>query len=104
MIWRHIAYNYRSGGAVQVIRKVIWRTRKWVHSEETCMVHRASTASPVPHLGMEHQKLEMADLLRLGYFKAVEFPDTILRRLQTAICHGFFVEGQLVNIAWTEQG
>jgi GNAT superfamily N-acetyltransferase len=45
------------------------------------------------------------ELRELGYFKAMAFPEVIRARLDSgALCHGFFLDGELVNIAWSSRG
>jgi RimJ/RimL family protein N-acetyltransferase len=44
-------------------------------------------------------------LIAHGYFKALAFPETIRARLNRGErCYGFFVDHELVNIAWTTRG
>jgi hypothetical protein len=50
-------------------------------------------------------ELRFEALRQLEYFKALAFPESVQGRLASGqVCHGFFLDQRLVNIAWTTAG
>ncbi len=102
--WRHIEHNLKEGGPRQVLRKIVYRMGQWAWSESPWLTYRLEAASCAlaPRLPLERRTLELDELLQLGYYKALSFPEMVRDRLGSgAACHGFFLDGVLVNIAWT---
>lgn len=105
--WRHVAYNLRQGGLRQVAGKAAWRARQWAWSESPWLVYHLDTSSPgrEPALPLTERLLGFEDLLNLGYYKAMSFPEAVRRRLESgAVCRGFFTGSELANVAWTSRG
>jgi GNAT superfamily N-acetyltransferase len=49
--------------------------------------------------------LDFTALHELKYFKAHEFPEAIRGRLESGdLCHGYFLDRELVNLGWTSRG
>lgn len=106
-LWRHVEYNYREGGILQVLYKCVWRLQEWLWSESAWLIYRldVSTYQRGTRLPLERSSLGFSTLVQLQYFKALAFPEAIAGRLTSgAVCHGFFLGGELVNIAWTMHG
>lgn len=102
-LWRHVAYNYREGGVSQVIYKVGWRARQWLWSGNSWLVYQwdLKMFRKNPALPLTSSSLDLESLQRLGYFKASAFPEGLQDRLDSgAVCWGFFLDGELVNIGW----
>lgn len=105
-LWRHVAYNLKEGGLRQVFAKVITRLRDRLFSEVTFLVYRAPLADyrREPRRALDAAPLSLARLRDLGYYRALEFPEDTQRALDAGrICHGFFLDGALANVAWTER-
>jgi len=104
---RHIEYNYREGGVGQILDKVLYRIRRPLWSGDEWLVYRLSLAD-LPQgatLPLETSLLGFEDLRAHSYFKVLAFPEGIRKRLQSgASCHGFFLNGELVNFAWSSTG
>lgn len=106
-LWQHIEFNYREGGLRQVLYKVFWRFQQWLWSESVWLVYRLEVAGyqGQPRLPLVRSPLELPALVQLRYFKAVAFPEGIQARLNSgAVCHGFFLDQELLNIGWTTNG
>jgi GNAT superfamily N-acetyltransferase len=106
-LWRSLGNNYREGGARQIVSKTGWRMQQWFRSETAWLIYRVDVTEyrHTPVLGLDRRELGFGALRELGYFKALDWPEYILGRLDSgAVCHGFFLDGRLVNIAWTTLG
>ena len=106
-LWRSLAYNFRAGGTKQLLSKTVWKARRWSHSDTSWLVYRAgaNTWLNPPPAELIRRPLDFAALREYQYFKALLLPELIHGRLQSgAVCHGFFQDSQLVNIAWTTMG
>ena len=105
--WRHVEYNYHEGGIRQLVHKVAYRLRQWLWSDAAWLIYRLDAAPPQRQavLPLETTILAFDELVRLAYFKALAFPEGIRERLDSgAVCRGFFLDGELVNIAWITRG
>lgn len=105
-LWRHVAYNLKEGGLRQVFAKVMARLRDWLSSEVTFLVYRAPLADyrREMRLTLAEAPLSLARLRDLGYYRALEFPEDTQQALDAGrICHGFFLDAALANVAWTER-
>lgn len=105
-LWRRIAHNFQAGGVGAVLRRARERAREWWQHREEWVIYRLALPAPVTVAAsdtkMSMDILTFEDLHRLEYFKALAFPEMIRERLaQGSTCHGFFVQGDLVNLAWT---
>src|SRR6185295_9108474 len=103
-LWRHVEYNYREGGIAQVIQKIGWRIQQWVWSESSWLVYQWNLQAfrKSPGLPLTSSTLDLEALNRLGYLRASAFPELFQNRLNSgAVCWGFFLNGELVNIGWT---
>lgn len=103
-LWRHLELNFREGGIRRVFYKLFWRAGQWLRSDHTYLVYRLDLPGyePTPRLGLERRELTFEDMTKLGYFKALSFPEVIQARIASGgVCHGFLLRGELVNIAWT---
>ncbi|MDZ4257550.1 MAG: hypothetical protein U0974_13010 [Gemmatimonadales bacterium] len=101
---RSVAYNLAEGGISQIGRKVLARIRSWIFSDDVWLIYRLSTFGQCESRSglLEQRSMSFADLQRWGYFKALAFPEAIKARLQRGtVCHGFFVDDDLVHINWT---
>ena len=106
-LWRSISNNYREGGARQIVAKTGWRMQQWFRSETVWLIYRVSVEGyrHTPVLELDRRELGFDALRELGYFKALDWPEYIQGRLDSgAVCHGFFLDRRLVNIAWTTAG
>jgi GNAT superfamily N-acetyltransferase len=104
--WRSVIYNYREGGIGQIGRKLLRRVSQWLRSDAAWLVYRMDgDPRPTPALALSCSHLSFEELRDLGYFKALSFPEGIQSRLAFgAVCNGFFLNGELANIAWTSEG
>jgi RimJ/RimL family protein N-acetyltransferase len=103
-LWRSVTYNYREGGALQLARKLGGRLRSWLWSETAWLVYTVdlSDYQDEPKLPLVRREMGLDELKEQGYFKVIAFPEVVRRRLAAGEqCHGFFLGGELVNIAWT---
>jgi len=104
--WRSVILNYREGGIGQIGRKLLLRFTHWLRSDAAWLVYRMDgdpRAAPVLTLTCSH--LGFDELRDLGYFKILSIPEEIQSRLASgAVCHGFFLNRELANIAWTSEG
>jgi GNAT superfamily N-acetyltransferase len=101
---RSVAYNYQEGGVREITFKAYWRLQQWLWSESVWLVYNLKLADYAhrPALPLTRSQLGFDSLRELNYFKAVAFPESMQARLDGGSrCHGFFLSGQLVNIAWT---
>lgn len=106
-LWRHVEYNYREGGFLQVFYKVFWRLQQWLWSEARWLVYKIDIADYQrgASLPLSRCHLGFDSLQELNYFKAIAFPEEIRTRLDSgARCNGFFIDSALVNIAWITGG
>ena len=103
-LWRHFAYNFREGGVRQILRKISWRVRQRLWSNDSWLVYDCDLSSfrGEPKLPLTSSVLDFETLVKLGYFKASAFPELIKKRFDAgALCRGFFLEGEFANIGWT---
>lgn len=106
-LWRHLQFNYRDGGVRRIFFKTFWRIGQWLWSEYTYLIYHLDVShyDRAPRLPLCRRELRLNDLLKLGYFKATAFPELIRDRLSSgSICHGFLIDGELANVAWTTHG
>jgi GNAT superfamily N-acetyltransferase len=105
--WRHVAYNWRQGGLIRVLEKIVFRFRRWLWWDAVWLIYRVDAAS-YNHAAaslLKHRVLDFATLVELGYSKALDFPEATRQRLDRgSVCHGFFVDGELANTVWTTAG
>jgi len=106
-VWQRVVYNLREGGVRGVLRRATERASEWWRYREEWLIYHMRTEDAVPLDAeiMTTRSLAFDDLRRLGYFKALAFPQMIADRLTNgSTCHGFFVGDDLVNLAWTHVG
>ena len=99
----HIRYNYREGGVAQIVRKLFYRARTALWSEELHHVYRAETVgySLPPRLPLVERIADLEELRRVKYFKLETFGHAIVARLgKGSICRAFYLEGSFVNLIW----
>jgi GNAT superfamily N-acetyltransferase len=101
-LYRSLAYNFRQGGGRQLLRKGLWRARQWIESEASWLLYRSRPVVDAPEIN--GRPLDFDELKRLGYFKALAFPEMIRSRLAKCTCYGFFVNTELATVAWTWEG
>jgi GNAT superfamily N-acetyltransferase len=103
-LYRSLAHNYAEGGIPLLLKKTVgvaaqkaWSRTEWlVYEQET--VARSSLQS----FSTKHKLLNFDELERLGYSKALAFPENIRERFARGdTCHGFFHSGQLVTLGWS---
>jgi GNAT superfamily N-acetyltransferase len=101
-----VEYNYREGGARRVLFKAfVQRPAQWLRSRSDWLVYRLPLAryERVCSLPLEHAFLGFDDLIRLRYFRVLAFPEAVRQRLAVGeLCHGFFLNGEIVNYGWTK--
>ena len=101
---RHVAYNCHEGGVLQVAYKASWRLQQWLWSESVWLVYnlRVVDYARKPTLPLTRSCLGFDSLRELNHFKAAAFPERMQARFDSGCrCHGFFLNGELVNFAWT---
>lgn len=104
---RSLNNNYREGGVKQLFTKTFWHAQRWLHSETSWLIYHADvhTYDRQPFASLIRRELNFDSLRRHQYFKALDLPELIRHRLDSgAVCHGFFQDASLVNIAWTTSG
>lgn len=105
-VWRSAQYHYRDGGLRQLGRQLFARAMSWLNGRETWRIYLSADRLPQRASGMIHrQPMTFDDLIAHGYLRAQVDGNGIQGRFDTGSeCHGFFVDGVLVNIAWTING
>jgi hypothetical protein len=106
-MWRSVRYNFAQGGARQVLEKAAWRLGRMIHDESVWLLYSAESNVSARDAAdtLRRAELKFDDLLRVGFIKAVAFPERIQERFRRgAVCHGFFVGENLANLAWTTNG
>ena len=106
-LWRHVAYNYREGGFRQILQKIAGRIRQWIRSDEVLLVYRHDFQETrlEPQLPLAESILDYDALVAHRYFKTDAFPEAVRKRLASgSLCHGLFLDRELVNIGWTSRG
>lgn len=101
-----LIYNFRQGGVTHILGKTIRKLLDWAGSEEAWLVYRrdcdsiAGQDSPL----LVHREIDFDTLCEHKYLKALALPESIRQRFASgASCHGFFLDGHMVNVAWTTQ-
>ncbi|MCC6265614.1 MAG: GNAT family N-acetyltransferase [Bryobacterales bacterium] len=108
---RSIHYNYKDGGLRQIAGRVVARVRQLFIDRTDYLIYqtapRATSGPESSHRGLplQREELDFERLVELQYFKAIYYPEGIRGRFQAGErCHGFFVDEQLANIAWSTRG
>jgi hypothetical protein len=105
--WHSVAHNFREGGLGRVFGKIGRRFGDWLWSESAWLIYRVDLGSygGEPALQLVRREMGFDALREKGYYKAVMFPEAIRGRLERAQrCNGFFLNDELVNVAWTTRG
>jgi len=106
-LWRHFTHNYREGGFRQIVSKIFWRLGQWIRSDAEWLIYRQDLPGSQlePRLPLAESTLDFAALDELNYFKAHAFPEAMRARLASGdLCHGCFLDRELVNLGWTSRG
>ena len=101
---RKLAYHLRAGGPrglagklMAYLRQEIWSDSQWLVYERLLTEEPAVASEP-----LVRRELGFAELQRLGYDKAVAFPEGIKRRFEERnVCHGFYAGDELATIGWS---
>jgi GNAT superfamily N-acetyltransferase len=104
---RSLAWNYREGGASQVIGRAAGRASQLVYRSFAIDLYQ-STRLDFPEDLPENMTIHEAtqdDLLQGGHFKAVGFPDVTRRRFEEGFrCVAVYVDGKLAHASWLTIG
>lgn len=103
-ILQKCAYHYRYGGfrglshkAIDYALRTLWSQDQWVIYERSL---RNGICAPRPNV--VRRELGFRELVDLRYFKALDFPEAIRRRMDAGnVCHGFFEGNRLATIGWS---
>jgi hypothetical protein len=104
---RKLAYHLRAGGLRGLVGKLLAYVRQVAWSESHWLVYERSLTEDLPSISVPlvRRDLAVGDLERLGYEKALAYPEGIKRRFEDRnLCHGFFVGEQLATVGWTSAG
>lgn len=86
--------------ALEYVRQRLWSEEQWVIYERTL-----SDGISFPRAIVTRRELGLRELVELGYFKALEFPDALRSRIDSGnLCHGFFEGDRLATIGWSSPG
>jgi|GEM_PF-2741654 len=102
--WRHVAYNISEGGLRQVLQKVTNRVREFVRSGEGWDIYYLDVREYAMEIDEQcrSERADFAHLKRIGYSKAIAFPEHIRERFATgATCHVLYVGETWVTVRWT---
>lgn len=99
-----IHYEYLEGGFRGLSRNTLRYLREVVRSDTHWLIYERNLRGGTVRIDttVVHRELSVRDLLDLGYFKALKFPQTIKRRMDAGnVCHGFFTDSRLATIGWS---
>lgn len=88
----------------QVLDKIIYRVRSFVRSEEGWDIYYLDLRAYTGQVDMKYRSAhaDFTELRRIGYSKAITFPEQIRERLASgATCHVLYSGSEYVNIRWT---
>jgi hypothetical protein len=103
-LYRSLAHNYSEGGVGLLFTKVVGAVLRNFWSNTEWLLYELSPTEPVSKQPFTtlHRLLTFDDLVRLGYSKALAFPENVKRRYSRGdLCHGFFASEQLVTVGWS---
>lgn len=104
---RKVANHYKRGGLTGLVSKVEGFTRQKLWSDAHWLIYERALNEVTGSLPAElsHRGLTFEELLDLGYFKALEYPEAIRARCESGKeCHGFFSGRQLATMGWSSAG
>lgn len=104
---RKVRCYLRRKGIIGLLKKAVafFYERVWSNAEWLVYEHPLNPDSGESLELVQHRVLDFDDLFREQYFKAIEFPSAIRERFANgAVCHGFFVQNDLVTVGWSTAG
>lgn len=113
-IIRSVHYNYRNGGLGQIGERIVARVTRLFIERTDYLIYQTTPGrlsgspeplSSSPALALRREEVSFEALVELRYFKALYYPEAIRGRfLAGERCHGFFLDDQLTNVAWSTRG
>jgi hypothetical protein len=101
---RKLSYHLRAGGLRGLGRKLLAYVRQEIWSDSQWLVYERSLTEDLPSVcgPLIRRELAFADLEKLGYDKALAFPEGIKRRFEDRnTCHGFYAGDDLATTGWS---
>jgi GNAT superfamily N-acetyltransferase len=104
---RSVVWNFREGGASQVISRAVGRAGQLVYRSFAIDLYQSTRLDFREDLpeNMTIREATQEDLVQGGHFKAVGFPEVTRRRFDEGFrCIAVYVDGNLAHASWLTIG
>jgi len=104
---RAVVYNFREGGATQVLARAASRAGRIVYRSYIVDLYRTEVHDVPDGVAapLDVGRLTFDDLVEARYFKVVAYPEVIRARFAAGHhCIGARIDGELAHVAWLAVG